>query len=372
MVLGIEASHANKPDRTGVEEYCFQIIQEFKKIIPADVRVVLYSNEPLRNGLEIMPGNWEAKVLRWPLKKLWSQTRLAWELLFHPPDVFFAPGQLIPFITPRRTIAMIHDSAFVACQEAYRFWSRQYLRFMNWLIIRKSIRLLTSSSFNKIELEKFYGRSATEKTAVIPLGFDRKRFHSGVALESAALAKNFGVTKPFIMTTGRLEAKKNTRRLIEAFDIIKKQHDIQLVLVGKPGYGYEAAQAALEQSPYKKDIIVPGYVEQHDLPWLVASARVFVFPSAYEGFGIPVLEAMACGTPTIASRVGPLPEVAGAAARYFDPADVADLVRAATALLEDDNERARLRSLGFERVALFSWEKTAAATWGVIVKVLWS
>lgn len=369
MVIGIEAAHASKPKRTGVEEYCFQLIQELKKIIPADARVILYANEPLRGELAALPNNWQVKVLRWPLKKLWSQLRLSFELLFHPPDVFFAPGQLVPFITPQKTIVMIHDSAFVAYPQAYRFWGRQYLRLMNLLIVKKSIRLITSSSFNKTELEKLYGRSVAGKTAVIPLGFDHYRFHPGVALGGEALAKNYGITKPFIMTTGRLEAKKNTARLVAAFALVKKQHDIQLVLVGKPGYGYQAVHTAIEQSPYKKDIIIPGYVAGKFLAPLVDSAAVFVFPSAYEGFGIPVLEAMACGTPTVASRVGPLPEVAGAAARYFDPNDVADLARAINVLLEDNNEREKLRLFGYERVPLFSWEKTAAATWAEIVKV---
>jgi len=369
MVIGIEAAHANKSNRTGVEEYCFQIIQEFKTIIPAGVRVILYSNEPLRNGLEIMPGNWEVKVLRWPFKKLWSQTRLAWELLFHPLDIFFAPSQLIPFVAYPKTVAMIHDSAFAVCPGVYRFWGRQYLRLMNWLIIKKTARLITSSSFNKTELEKLYGRSAAEKTAVIPLGFDRRRFCSGAVLESEALAKNYGLSKPFIMTTGRLEAKKNTRRLVEAFDLVKKQHDIQLVLVGKPGFGYEAVSEAIKQSPHKKDIIILGYVPGEFLALLVGSAEIFVFPSAYEGFGIPVLEAMAAGAPVVASRVGPLPEVAGSSARYFDPSDAADLARAINALLENNSEREKLRSLGYERASLFSWEKTAAATWAEIVKV---
>lgn len=368
MLLGIEAAHANKTNRTGVEEYCFQIIQELKKIIPADVRVVLYSNEPLRNGLEILPDNWEVKILRWPLKKLWSQTRLAWELFWHPPEVFFAPGQLVPFITPRQTITMIHDSAFAARPKLYRFWGRQYLRFMNRLIIQKSVHLITSSAFNKTELEKLYGHSVAEKTMVIPLAYNREMFHAGVS--ASGVAEKYGITKPFIMTTGRLEAKKNTRHLIAAFDLIKKQHDIQLVLVGKPGYGYETIHEALEKSPNRKDIIIPGYVGQSDLPGLVAAAKVFVFPSAYEGFGIPVLEALAVETPVVAANLGSLVEVAGEAALYADPGNVSTLAHAIATLLEDKTERQKYAALGLERVKNFSWEKTAAATWAIIQTVL--
>lgn len=369
MVIGIEAAHANKPDRTGVEEYSFQIIQELKEIIPADVGVILYTNEPLRNGLERLPGNWRAAVLRWPFRKLWSQTRLAWELLFHPPDVFFAPGQLVPFSAPRRTVVMIHDSAFAARPELYRFWGRQYLRLMNRLIIKKSARLVTSSSFNKTELERLYGRQAAKKTAVIPLGFDRRRFYPAAGLGREALARDYGITKPFIMTVGRLEAKKNTARLVAAFNLVKKRHNIQLVLAGRPGYGYEAVAAALSESPFREDIVIPGYLTAANLTSLLGSAELFIFPSVYEGFGIPVLEAMAAGAPVVASRAGALSEVAGAAARYFDAESAADLARAISALLENGGERESLRSQGFERARFFSWEKTAAAAWAEIVKV---
>ena len=138
MILGIEASHANKKNRTGVEEYSWQIIQQLKKQIPSDMRVILYSQEPLVGELAVLPKNWEVKILSWPFGKGWSQVRLSLEFLLEPPDVFFAPGQLVPFACPKNTIVTVHDSAFLFEPKSYWWASRWYLKLMNCLIVKKA------------------------------------------------------------------------------------------------------------------------------------------------------------------------------------------------------------------------------------------
>lgn len=365
MIIGIEAAHANKRDRTGVEEYCFNIIQELKKTIPADVRVILYANEPLRGGLEVVPSNWQIKVLRWPLKKLWSQTRLAFELLVHPPDVFFAPGQLLPWSVPKKTVVTVHDSAFLAFPKAFSYLGGCYLKLMQWWVVRKASQIILPSKFSQQELKHFYPQLLLEKTTVVPLGFNEADY--GVTTVDGAIPEKFGLTKPYLITVGRLEEKKNIVRVIEAFNLVKQRQDIQLVLVGKPRVGQEAIFKAIKDSPFREDIFIPGFVSNADVAQLLVQAYACVFPSLHEGFGLPVLEAMAAGCPVITSSETALPEVGGEAVLYADPRDVDAIATQIMRLFNDEKMREEMVRKGFERVKDFSWKKTAVATWNSIV-----
>lgn len=367
MLVGIDASHANKIHRTGVEEYCFQIIQELKKIIPSDAKVVLYSDNVLIPELAQLPNNWEVKILAWPFKKMWSQLRLACELWNRSPDVYFSPGQLLPFFSHKNSVVMVHDSAFEAYPSAYRFFGCQYLKWMNRLIVKKAKLILTSTEFNKKELLKYYchcepqaKQSLANKIKVIPLAFDSQKFN----LEKQAGKNIYG---QYILSIGRLEEKKNTKRIVEAFEMVKKQMpDLKLVLVGKPGAGYEKVKQAIEQNKYRKDIILPGFVSPDNLVTILKNAQVFVFPSLYEGFGIPVLEAMAVGVPVIASKGSALEEVGGEAIEYVDPLDIGDISSKIFELLHDDEYRKNKINLGLELVKKYFWNETARLTWEAI------
>ncbi len=355
MIIGIDASHANKVQRTGVEEYCFQIIQEFKKIIPSDVRVVLFSPTPLLSELSELPANWEIKILRWPFKKLWSQFRLAYELWHSPVDIYFSPGQLLPFFSPENSVVTVHDSAFEACPKAYNFWGRQYLKWMNRLIVKKAKLILTSTKFNKSELLRYYGHMFEEqkdlfgKIKVIPLAYNNKKFN----LEQAAAINSFG---QYILSVGRLEEKKNTKAIVEAFDLLKtKLTDLKLVLVGSPGAGYDQVKNAINSSEHKKDIIELGFVD--NVVGILKSAQVFVFPSLYEGFGIPILEAMAVGVPVVVSDIEVFREVGGDAIIYStNTQDMADKI---LRLISDVDFRQRQVGLSLELSKEFNWHKTA-------------
>lgn len=371
MIIGIEASHAQKKDRTGVEEYCFQIIQHLKHSIPSDVRVVLYSHKPLSGELGQLPYNWQSLVLPWPFKKMWSQVRLAGYFLKYKPDVFLAPGQLIPLITPKNTVVTVHDSAFIPFGSAYTFFGRMYLRFMNRLIIRKAKQIITPSQFSKDELVRYY--DIPPKTIqVVPEGYNNNTycFKLDARENVERILTKYSITKPFIMSVGRLEEKKNTKRVIQAFEILKKELDIQLVLVGKPGVGYEEVKNSIEQSLHKADIKELGYVVEEDIALLLRHAEVFLFPSLYEGFGIPVLEAMASGCPTVASKGVSLEEVGSNAPLYVDPKNTEDIARAIQVFFTDKNLREQKVQTGLQQMVNFSWEKTAQATWKVLQSFL--
>ncbi len=363
MIIGIDASHANKVQRTGVEEYCWQIIQELKNIIPSDTKVILYSNNTLLPELATLPKNWEAKVLNWPLKKMWSQFRLAFEFWKNPPDIYFSPGQLLPFFSPKNSVVMVHDSAFEAYPSAYRFFGRQYLKWMNRLIMKKAKIILTSTEFNKNEMLKFYGNNLENKIKVVPLAYDSKKYN----LEKPSGENVYG---NYVLSVGRLEEKKNTKRIVEAFVLLKKDWpDLKLVLVGKPGAGFEEVNMAIEQSEFKKDIILPGFVLPENLLNILKNAQVFVFPSLYEGFGIPVLEAMAVGVPVVIGGGSALEEVGGGAVESVDPIDVKDIAEKISGLLKNENHRQEKINLGLQAVQKYSWKNTAQKTWEIVKKM---
>lgn len=360
MVIGIEAAHANQAERTGVEEYCFQIIESLKKVIPPTEQVILYCNTPLREDLATLPPNWKVKILYWPFSKLWTQVRLSIHFLFNKPDIFFSPGQILPIICPRKIVTMVHDSAFMAYPSAYGFFSRLYLRWMNKRIIKKSTTIITSTEFNKNELQKFYGSKASKKTVVIPLGFNT------VQPTPNFNPKKFGINKPYVLSVGRLETKKNTKYLIQAFCVMKLATDIQLVLVGRPGVGYGPIEKQINQCPYINDIIRLDFIERPDLAGLYKNAIAFVFPSIYEGFGFPLLEALSLGTPAIAADIEALHEVGGTACTYVDPFDIKLLSDTILDLVRNPGNQIKYSHEGRERAAQYSWDKTGKETWNVI------
>ena len=364
MVIGIEATHANKKERTGVEGYCFQLIQNLKKVIPETDTVILYSKTPLIDELKDLPPNWKVKILRWPFKKLWNQIRLSLHFLFRKgPDVFFSPGQIVPFVCPKNTVTMIHDSAFLVYPGAYGLLSRTYLRWMNKQIIKRSMLLITSTEFNKKELQKLYGVNVAKKTVVIPIAFQP------LSTSSKFNPKEFGIIKKYIFTVGRLETKKNTKQIVEAFSIIKKSEDMQLVLVGRPGVGYGRIKKAIRQCPYKEDIVRLDFVDKEKLAGLMKNATVFVFPSLYEGFGLPLLEAFSLGVPAVASDIESLREIGAGSAFYVDPLDPAALASAVLRLVKDTGEQIKLGQEGKERAHAYSWEKTAKETYEAIASL---
>jgi len=362
MIIGIDASRANEDQKTGVGWYAYFLIQELKKVTSGDIQVILYSRQPLKGELAELPEGWSSKVLEWWPSRLWTQVRLSIEMLFHPPDVLFVPAHVPPPIHPKKTVMMVHDVA------ALRF-PQSYSGFERWLSVRsakqavkKLWKVLTPSIFTKNELEELLG-STTSNINVV---------HHGVGSEYRVISdegevqkrlKKYGIQKPFALTIGRLEEKKNTKRVVEAFDgLAGSESDLRLVLVGKAGYGYEEVQRAVGNTKNQERILELGYVAQEDVPYLINAAELIVYPSLYEGFGLVALEAFACGTPVVASKGSSIEEVAGGGAVYVDPMKAEEIVSAMRDLLTDESLRKEKVRLGFERVKQFSWQRCAEET----------
>ncbi|MBU2508768.1 glycosyltransferase family 4 protein [Patescibacteria group bacterium] len=368
MIIGIEASRANKAKKTGVEWYAWHVIQELKKLTKEDGNSwILYTNKILEGGLEVLPPNWFEVRAKWPLKYGWTQLRLSWELLRRKADVLYLPGSTLPRYTPEHTVVTVHDVGFHHLPQLYK--KRQvhiHEAAMNEIKNRVQ-RIITVSEYSKQQISESYGIDPS-RIRVTFNGVDHKLYRplTDIAAIENTL-RRYNLSKPFFITIGRLEAKKNILNLIRAFDSFKTQHGVgdphKLVLVGAPGFGYEEIKRAIKSSKYQSDIFELGYVSELDLPALLNAADALIHPSWYEGFGIPPLMAMACGCAVISSNATSLPEVIGPdAGLYFKPGESEQLCAAMSRLVSESGLKEQLKSSGVTRAAKYTWENTAKLT----------
>jgi len=375
MIIGIDASRATKLNKTGVEWYAYHVIENLVKI-DSQNNFVLYIKDQPDEWLKKIGerANVKIKRLRWPFKFLWTQKRLSWEMLLNPPDVLFIPASAIPFIHPKNTIVTIHDVGFMAYPQSYDRWQRWYQTWSTRLAIKHAKKIITISEFSKQEIIKYFitplvpplgkgGGNSADKIVVTYLGYDKKKFNTDAARNDDVL-KKYSITRPYLLFVGRLERKKNIAGLVRAFG-----GGVTLVLAGRPGYGWSEAEKIIADKNLQKNIIITGYVSEEDLPALYRGATALVFPSFYEGFGLPVLEAFACGTPVICSNAASLPEIAGEAALLVAPDDANAIAEAMERIVINETLRGELTYKGRERLQRFNWQRCGEKTMAILLKV---
>ena len=395
MIIGIDASRANKERKTGTEWYSYLLIEHLKKIIPSDVTVRLYTRESLRGDIAVLPANWEERILGWPPKYLWTLLRLSWEMWLNSPDLLFIPAHGLPLILPKKTVATIHDIGFEKFPKLYRRRALWYHRFVVRRALKLSSAIITISEWTKKEIISVV-KNIKVPIHVIPLAHDKRRYHNHISVDAQREAqKRYNIEAPYFFFIGRLEKKKNISRLMEAFTLFldraslpgfsnQNSHTIEydsfgyhgyevshnknrnrwsLVLIGSRGYGFSQMSSFIKKNKLNDQIKILNWVPESDIPALMAGSSALVFPSLYEGFGIPILESMATGTPVITSDRGATAEVAGKAALLVDPYNVAAISRALQSISRDHDLRDKLRQAGFARASEFSWSNTVQATW---------
>lgn len=361
MLIGIDASRAFLKRRTGIEEYSYQVIAALRKPL-ADADVVLYIRSDQSVSFDI-PDRWRVKRLRSP--RLWTQGRLSLEMFLHPPDTLFVPAHTVPIIHPARTIVTVHGLEYETFPAGYSFWDRLYMRLSIRFSVRAAIRVIAVSENTKRDLMRFYD-VPEEKISVIYEGVPENFQFPISNLQTISKSQFSNPETPYLLFIGRLEERKNIVRIIEAFGVLKEKYDIphELVLAGKPGYGYEQIRSAIRHSP--SVVRETGYVSEEEKRRLLKGADAFLFPTLYEGFGLPVLEAQAAGVPVVASTAGSLQEIGGKGALYADPLSVADIAETTRKLLSEKGLRDDILEEGYENVRRFGWEKCAVAVAGLL------
>jgi glycosyltransferase involved in cell wall biosynthesis len=295
-------------------------------------------------------------------------TRIPQDPLFPGVDLFHATDHLLPYFRRIKSVFTLHDLIFLFHPETHKPLNRWFLTLMMPRFLRAADAVIAVSECTKRDAIRFY-RIPEEKISVIYEGVN-PRFRPADPETIAAVRARYNLPEHFILYVGTIEPRKNLTALLEAFHHLLATHDLRLVIVGKKGWLYEGFFRRLRELGLGDRVIFTGYVPDEDLPAIYSAADLFVFPSLYEGFGLPVLEAMACGTPVICSNTSSLPEVAGDAAFLVDPTDVCSLAGAMEQALTDEHLRSELMAKGLERARWFTWEKAAAKTLEVYRGVL--
>ena len=290
------------------------------------------------------------------LREQWEIARLA-----RHAQLLHSPHYNAPLLLRGKLVVTIHDLIHLTDPSFRRTFAAQfYARPMFHLVARRADYIIANSEFTKQQIVERLAVSPS-KVSVAYLGVSerfRPRDHNEAFLRAASL---MGVSRPYILFVGNLKPHKNLKTLLRAFaqTCAHSDFDLQLAILGddrkwKPGLVSESTSLGLAER-----VIFGSHVPYDDLPWVYAAAEILVMPSLIEGFGLPVLEAMACGTPVVCSRAASLPEVAGDAAEYFEPTSVDDLAMAIERVLRSSQFQVTLRSKGLERARLFSWEEFA-------------
>jgi glycosyltransferase involved in cell wall biosynthesis len=265
-----------------------------------------------------------------------------------------------PPISPKRYVFTMHCSSHFVHPE---FYDARILWRLNKFLdlgMRKASQIMCVSEHVRELVSERYGVKK-DRLPVVYHGVD-ERFRPIERKLACEKIKSYGIESPFLLYVGKLTARKNIVRILEAYHRFRNEDskDLKLVLVGKRTWKAEGIEETIERLDLKDSIIELGYVRHEDLPCLYAAAELFLFPSLWEGFGIPVIEAMACGTPVITSNNSCLPEVAGGAALLVNPYSVDDIADGIKTVLDDSAYRETLRNAGFARAREFTWQRTAA------------
>ncbi len=463
MKIGIDASRAFVKHRTGIEEYSYQVIKHLIDKLDGH-RVILYVRKNQKSKISAKGGsasggknqndNVKIKIIKFPF--LWTQVGLSLEMLFHPVDVLFVPAHTVPIIHPARnaslfalalliqkllktlgistfynqhsdaggsenTIVTIHGLEYEFCPRAYSFWEKLYMRRVIKNSCRWAKKIIAVSNNTKKDLMKLYKMPEGKIEVVyegcernskinppLPPGEDARRAGEGTAQNRphpSPLPKGEEGYCKYLLFVGRLEERKNIVGIIKAFEILKEQYKVphKLILAGKFGYGKEKILEEIKNVNCANDIILTGYISEEEKWELLKNADVFLFPTFYEGFGLPILEAQSAGCPVVAGNNSSIPEITNIkchsertlserseskgeveesnrnkirslgdarddnfSASLVNPRNAEQIADAAYKLISDKDLRDDIIKRGYENVKRFSWDRCA----GEIAKVM--
>lgn len=350
---------------TGTGRYARNLLAELAEL-DTDTEFVVIVSDDNHDAYHVDRPNF--RQLRAPLdikqryrRIAYEQGPLLWSLrsLASPATVVWSPNDVPLIGWPGKQVVTLHDLRRVLLPEQFGTVERTYYRTMMYLAARRASHLLTVSETSRRDIVRHYGVPADRVTvasnAVDP---SLRRTDSSDAI--VATLSRLGFAQPFILFVGQQLRVKSPQTLVAGFlDLAERNHDLNLVLVGKPGNATPDIEHLLSQSRHRHRVHLVPWISDPDLRNVLSSASAFVFPTQYEGFGIPVLEAMACGAPVITSRLSCMPEVCGDAAEYLDDITPRAIASAITRVLSDETKRANLVRAGYANARRYSWRDSA-------------
>ncbi|MFN8487283.1 MAG: glycosyltransferase family 1 protein [Caldilineaceae bacterium] len=372
MLIGIDASRALRARRTGTERYSLEIIRHLLALAAAaEHQWRLYvDTEPTSDFFpQQTPGatHTNVELCHLPARRLWTHRALACEVTQRKPDVLFIPAHVLPFVLPVRrlppSVVTLHDLGYHYFPEAHTRFQRWYLEASTRWSAHAATRLIAVSQATAKDLTRFY-HTPVNKIQVV-----YEAYEPCPAASSSEHPTIFQQSqRPYALYVGTIQPRKNLARLIQAYAQLHEANSLawDLVLAGGTGWLSRALVEQVKAHGLENRIHFTGYVADAALPALYRNARFFCFPSLFEGFGLPILEAQSYGAPVMTANNSSLPEIAGDAALLVDPTDVDAIADAMLRLSQDEALRQRLIAAGYQNVKRFSWVKAAQETLAVL------
>ncbi len=349
-VIGIDGNEANVEKRVGISEYSYQLLKYFQANEKDFIFKIFLKKSPLPS-LPALSSHYSYEVVK--PAKFWTQFGLPTRLFRKRDiDLFFTTSHYAPRLSPVPTVISVMDLSYIHFPELFK--KRDLYKLTNWTKYSslKAKKIITISNSSKNDIIKFY-KIPAEKIEVVYPGIKEIKKSS-----MNKIPAKYGVEGDFILYIGTLQPRKNVAKLIEAVSLLEDKK-VQLVIIGKKGWKYEEILEAPKKYQVEERIKFLNFVPDQDLPAFYSNAICYVLPSLYEGFGLPILEAMQHGCPVLTSNISSLPEAGGDAAVYFDPYNVDDIASKIEKVMKSDGLREEMKKKGNEHVKNFSWEKSA-------------
>lgn len=367
MIIGINGNEANVINRVGVNQYGFELIWGLYKLQDEWKNkhkiIVFLKKEPLKDlpqeskyfKYKILPGN-----------SMWIIKKLTPYLLFSKskPDIFFTPSHYVPLFSSMPRVCSIMDLGFLNFSTQFKKLVLWQLKLWSAFSVFVSKGVIAISNSTKDDIVRHYP-FASGKTYVTHLAYDSNKYNVNVSQKDVRRIKEkYTIVDDYILFLSTLKPSKNIEGLIDAYKIVRAEYpEVKLIIGGKKGWMYESIFQKVQNLGLEKDIIFTGFIDEKDKPALFKGAKLFILPSFWEGFGLDVLNSLACGIPVVVSKAGSLPEVAGESGIYVNPSDFGDIAKGINKVLSMSNlEYNKIVEEGLKQAKKFSWEKTARET----------
>lgn len=344
--------------RAGIHQYISQVLAHLPKTAGLDYVVFTRHQAPFLDEASITAVTTKIPTEKRSLRILWEQIIWPWQLWRSKSDLLHSMAFVTPVFTTKPAIITVYDLSFMHYPDQFPSLQRRYLTSQTRRSCQQAKRIITISESSKQDIHQFFGIPLHRIDVVYPGVDSIYQPNATEEIERFRQAKGHG---RYLLHVGTLQPRKNINTLLEAFAQLAEP-DLDLVLVGGKGWLFADIFAKVQQLNLEDRVHFTGYVPDEELPLWYSAAELLVFPSFYEGFGMPIIEAMACGTPVVAANNSSIPEATGNAGQLFEPTNVAACVDRLTAVLHDPQLSAKMRTLGLEHARQFSWERAGLET----------